>query len=151
MARALLLATLSVLLSQACFAQTPAAYDSTLAKRLGADERGMRMYTLALLTLGPRTDIPKAERDSLFRGHMDNIGRMAKAGQLVLAGPFGKNPDYSGIYIFTTPTIAETEPLLSTDPAIAGGALGYKLYGWYGSAGIMEIPALHERIQKKPF
>lgn len=132
-------------------AQEPAAYDSTLAAKVGADERGMRMYTLVLLTAGPRKDIPKAERDSLFQGHMANIGRMAKAGQLVLAGPFEENPTYAGLYVFTTPTIAETEPLLYSDPAIAGGALAYQMYEWYGSAAVMELPALHERIQRKKF
>lgn len=132
-------------------AQTPAAYDSTLAAKVGADERGMRMYTLVLLTPGPRTDIPKAERDSLFRGHMANIGRMAEAGQLVLAGPFEDNPSYAGLYVFTTPTIAETRPLLQSDPAIAGGALAVELYEWYGTAAVMELPELHKRIQKKGF
>jgi uncharacterized protein YciI len=148
--RILLLASLGLAQLVLC-AQEPIAYDSTLAAKVGADERGMRMYTLVLLTTGPRKDIPKAERDSLFQGHMANIGRMAKAGQLVLAGPFEQNPDYAGLYVFTTPTITETEPLLQTDPAIAGGALAYKMYEWYGSAGVMELPALHERIQKKKF
>lgn len=132
-------------------AQEPAAYDSTLAAKVGADERGMRMYTLVLLTPGPRTDIPTAERDSLFRGHMANIVRMAEAGQLVLAGPFEKNPSYRGLYVFTTPTIAATRPLLDSDPAIAGGALAFELYEWYGSAALMELPELHKRIQQKGF
>ncbi|MBK8580746.1 MAG: hypothetical protein IPL86_02550 [Flavobacteriales bacterium] len=129
-------------------AQEPTAYDSTLAAKVGADERGMRMYTLVLLTPGPREDMPQAERDSLFRGHMANIGRMAEAGQLVLAGPFEKNAEYAGLYVFTTPTIEETRPLLQSDPAIAGGALGVELYEWYGPAALMELPALHERLRK---
>lgn len=132
-------------------AQSPAVFDSTLAAKVGADERGMRMYTLVLLTPGERKDIPQAERDSLFRGHMANIGRMADAGQLVMAGPFEENPRYAGLYIFTTPTKAETLPLLQSDPAIAGGALAVELYEWYGSATLMEMPELHKRIQKKSF
>ncbi|MEO8066709.1 MAG: hypothetical protein ABI599_03340 [Flavobacteriales bacterium] len=148
-ARTLLLCTLMGLCGMQVHAQIPAAFDSTLAAKVGADERGMRMYTLVLLTAGTRTDIPQAERDSLFRGHMTNISRMADAGQLLLAGPFEENPSYAGIYIFTTPTIAETRPLLQTDPAIAGGALGVELFEWYGSAALMELPGLHKRIQKK--
>lgn len=151
MARIPILAVVFLCVRLTALAQTPAVYDSTLAQRLGADERGMRMYTLVLLKPGPRADIPKAERGSLFRGHMANIGRMAKVGQLVLAGPFEENPTYAGLYVFTTPTKAATEPLLHTDPAIAGGALAYEMYEWYGSAGVMEMPALHERIQEKKF
>jgi uncharacterized protein YciI len=132
-------------------AQAPMPYDSTLAAKVGADERGMRMYTLVLLTAGPRTDMPQTERDSLFRGHMANIGRMAEAGQLVLAGPFEDNPSYAGLYIFTTPTFAASRPLLQSDPAIAGGALAFEMYEWYGSAALMELPDLHKRIRKRGF
>ena len=132
-------------------AQTLAVFDSTLAAKVGADERGMRIYTLVLLTPGERTYIPQAERDSLFRGHMANIGRMADTGQLVMAGPFEENPSYAGLYIFTTPTKAETLPLLQSDPAIAGGAWAAELYEWYGSAALMQMPELHKRIQKTSF
>lgn len=66
-------------------------YDSTLARRLGADEYGMKSYVLVLLKKGPYTAKNKVESDSLFRGHMDNMNRLANEGKLVLAGPFGKN------------------------------------------------------------
>lgn len=125
------------------------AYDPALAERLGADEYGMRSYHLVLLTTGPEKDIPKAVSDSLFTGHMSNIQRLADAGKLLLAGPFGKNDKYRGLFIFTSSTREETEALLITDPAISGGALGYEIYPWYGSAAVMEIPKIHDRITKK--
>ncbi|HRH38782.1 MAG TPA: hypothetical protein PK760_10580, partial [Flavobacteriales bacterium] len=55
-------------------AQTPAAYDSTFAKKVGADDYGMRHYTFVLLTPGARKDLRPSERDSVFSGHMANIG-----------------------------------------------------------------------------
>lgn len=128
-----------------------AAYDSTLARTLGADDYGMRMYTLVLLKPGPRTELAKAARDSAFAGHMANIGRLAEEGQLFLAGPFAKNEHYSGLFVFNTRTVDSTEALLRTDPAIACGALAYEMYPWYGSAAVQQIPALHERVQKKGF
>lgn len=139
------------LFTGAVHAQSTAAFDSTLARKFGADERGMRMYSFVLLKPGTRTDIPKAERDSLFHGHMANIMRLAHEGKLVLAGPFEKNDRYSGLFIFTTTETGATEELLRTDPAVAGGALGYEIYPWYGSAAVMGIPATHERIQRKGF
>ncbi len=126
-----------------------AVYDSTLAKRLGGNENGMKMFHLVLLTNGANADLPKDVQDSLFKGHMDNIHRLADEGFLSLAGPFGKNDRYRGLFIFNTATAEETERLVKTDPAVEGGALGYEIYPWYGSAAVNEIPNIHKRITKK--
>src|SRR5688500_450617 len=62
------------------------------AKRLGADERGMRMYVLCILTTGPKdSEIQGEERKQVFAGPFANIGRLADEGKLAVAGPFGKN------------------------------------------------------------
>lgn len=129
-------------------AQEEAVYDSTLAKRLGGNENGMKMFHLVLLTSGPKADLPKTVQDSLFKGHMDNIHRLADLGLLSLAGPFGKNDRYRGLFIFNTESAQDTEELLKTDPAIEGGALGYEIYPWYGSAAVNEIPHIHKKISK---
>jgi hypothetical protein len=64
------------------------AYDAALAKRLGADERGMHRYVLVILKTGP-TRVPDGEaRKAMFAGHFANMKRLSKAGKLVLAGPF---------------------------------------------------------------
>lgn len=75
-------------MGKSAIAQEVVAYDSVLAKRLGADERGMRKYVLAILKTGPYTPASPKEKDSLFQGHFANIERLAKAGQLSVAGPF---------------------------------------------------------------
>jgi len=38
--------------------------------------------------------------------HLENIGRMAEAGRLVLAGPFFGDGDLKAIYIFNLQTIS---------------------------------------------
>jgi uncharacterized protein YciI len=127
----------------------PPAYDEALAKRLGADERGMKNYVLVMLKTGPKADIPKEERSKLFAGHMANIGRLAADGSLVVAGPMAQNDrNYEGIFIFNVKTIKEAEALLATDPAVAGGALAFEAYGLYSSAALQEIAAIHTRINK---
>lgn len=128
---------------------TPPSYDEALAKRLGADERGMKSYVLVILKTGPRADIPKEERSKLFAGHMANIGRLASEGTLIVAGPMAPNDrHYEGIFIFNVKTIKEAEALLATDPAVAGGALAFEAYGWYSSAALQETVAIHARIDK---
>lgn len=144
---------LFVLLSSVSYAQkdTP-TYDSILAKKLGADERGMKKYVFCILKTGPANITDKVQRDSLFAGHMKNIGRLADEGKLALAGPFMKNDrQYRGIYIFNVATIQEAEELTQTDPAIKAGIFITELTEWYGSAALMETPELHKKLQKKSF
>ena len=52
-------------------------YDVRLAKKLGADEYGMKSYVLVILKTGTNTTTDKQTLDSLFRGHMDNIQRLS--------------------------------------------------------------------------
>jgi uncharacterized protein YciI len=80
---------------------------------------------------------------------MANIGRLASSGRLIVAGPMTPNDrHYEGIFVFDVKTVKEAEALLATDPAVAGGALAYDAYGWYSSAALMEVTAIHHRIDK---
>lgn len=59
---------------------TSTAYDSTLARKLNADEYGMKKYVMVFLKTGSATDVPKSKSDSAFAGHMQNINRLAESG-----------------------------------------------------------------------
>ena len=125
-------------------------YDDKLAKKLGADERGMKMYVLCILKTGPKdTEVKGKERDDIFAGHFANIGKLAEEGKLVVAGPFGKNDkSYRGLYIFNVTTIEEAEKLVVLDPAVKAGVFVPDLTLWYGSAAIMVVSETHNKIQK---
>jgi len=140
---------LFILFGATAFAQKP-VYDSILAKKLGADERGMKKYVFCILKTGPANITDKAKKDSLFAGHMKNIGRLADEGKLAVAGPFMKNErQYRGIYIFNVATLKEAEELTLTDPAIKAGVFVVELTEWYGSAALMQTPELHKKLEKK--
>jgi uncharacterized protein YciI len=124
-------------------------YDSVLAKKLGADEYGMKQYILVILKSGTNTTTDKTVRDSLFQGHLANIGRLADHGDLVLAGPLGKNDNnYRGIFVLNAKTTDEAKRLLETDPVIKAKLLEPDLYVWYGSAAIGETLEIHKKIEK---
>jgi uncharacterized protein YciI len=124
-------------------------YDSVLAKKLGADNNGMKGYILVLLKTGLNNTTNKLFIDSCFAGHMQNMGVMVKAGKLVVAGPLGKNDKtYRGIFILNLTNIAEAEKLLQTDPAIHSGLLAAALYNWYGSAALSEYLPFAEKVSK---
>ena len=125
-------------------------FDSLLAAKYDADDYGMKKYVLAFLKTGPNRDLPTEEANKLQAAHMENIGRMAEEGDLIVAGPFYNNNDESlkGIYVFNVESIEEAKALTNTDPAIQAGSLVMELYHWYSSAALMGVNEVHEKISK---
>lgn len=124
-------------------------YNKTLADSLGADEYGMKQYVLVILKTGSNKIEDKQKVDSLFRGHMGNINRLATAGKLVVAGPLKKNDKaYRGIFILNVKTIEEANSLLDTDPAIKEKLLEAETFIWYGSAALPMYLPNHEKVEK---
>lgn len=126
------------------------AFDPELAKKLGADERGMKMYVLCILQTGPKdAEVKGDERKEVFAGHFANIARLSDEGKLAVAGPFGKNDkSYRGLYIFNVATLEEAEKLVILDPAVKAGVFVPNLTLWYGSAALMVVPETHRKLEK---
>ncbi|MFW5708378.1 MAG: DUF6265 family protein [Bacteroidota bacterium] len=125
-------------------------YDAHLAQQLGADDYGMKSYILVLLKTGPNTSTDTELISQSFRGHLDNIHRLAEEGKLVVAGPLGKNKNnYRGIYIFDITSAKQAEEMLQTDPAIKEGFLDAEIYTWYGSAALPVYLDYSEKIWKQ--
>ena len=125
-------------------------YNVELAKKLGADERGMRMYVMCILKTGPKDgEIKGQERQDIFAGHFANINKLAEEGKLAVAGPFEKNDrTYRGLYIFSVSTIEEAEKLVVLDPAVKAGVFVPEMTLWYGSASLMATPEIHKTLEK---
>ncbi|KAA3640718.1 MAG: hypothetical protein DWQ02_01640, partial [Bacteroidetes bacterium] len=123
-------------------------FDQELATRLGADDYGMKKYVMAFLKSGPNRSQDSLEASRLQRAHLDNISRMAEAGQLLVAGPFLDDGEIRGIYIFNG-TMEEARKLTETDPAIKAGRLEMELRPWYGPASLGMTKEISEKITKK--
>lgn len=131
--------------------QAASNYDAELAERLGADPYGMRTYVLAILKTGPNDDsITGEQRQQVFQGHFANMGRLAKEGKLVLAGPFGENDQaFRGLFVLAVTGIEEARALAQSDPAIEAGVFVVEYLPWYGSAALMQVNEIHSRIAEK--
>ncbi len=156
MSRKLLMLLGSTLLfaMQPAGAQTKAAepapqYDAELAKSLGADERGMRSYVLVILKTGPKNIDDKAERAKIFQGHFANMERLAAEKRLAVAGPLDGKEGRRGIFVIATPDIEEAKRYVSTDPVIISGLMEAEYHKLYGSAALMMVNEVHNKIQKK--
>jgi uncharacterized protein YciI len=62
-----------------------------------------------------KAELPKEELDKLMKAHLDNIGRLAKEGKLVAAGPFDGG---GGIFVFKSNSKEEVGGWLQSDPAV---------------------------------
>lgn len=93
----------------------------------------MKQYYFVMLTKGERRHeiSDTAVINEIQRGHMANINRLAEMGKIVVAGPFGDNGNWRGIFIFDCPTEDEVKELLNTDPAIKAGRLAYEIHPWW--------------------
>ena len=132
--------------------QTAAAtYDAELAKRLGADDYGMRSYVLVVLKTGPNRLPEGPERDEMFRGHFANMKRLSEEGRLVLAGPFDGVDGWRGLFVFAVKDIEEARQLAASDPVLARGEMVAEYHRYYGSAALMLVREMHEKLAKKGF
>lgn len=131
-------------------AQSPNAnYDSVLAKKLNANSNGMKRYYLVILKTGPVTIPDKTKLDSIFSGHMKNIGELASKNKLAVAGPLGKNDkSYRGIFILNTESKDEAEKLVESDPAVQAKVLAAEYYPLFASAALMQTLEIHKKIVK---
>lgn len=148
--RTLLIA--SLLISIFSFAQEKKAekpkFNQEMATSLGADQYGMKPYTIVMLTTGPAKIEDKAKMGTLMKGHMENIGKLADEGKIIVAGPFlEKNKEnYRGMFIFNTKSKEEAEQWVKTDPAVQAGVFSYEIFPWYGSAALPLYLKHHQEI-----
>lgn len=149
--RLLTLLLLLLIFSSAFGQQENTELDTALVRQTGADKYGMRTYVMAFLKAGPNRNLPPEKAAELQKAHLDNIGRMAKSGKLLLAGPFLDQGELRGIYIFNVPTIDEARALTMTDPAIQAGSLVMELKPWYGSAALVLLNDMHKKLQATDF
>lgn len=133
------------------YTQKSSGYNQKLADSLGADQYGMKPYVIIMLTTGTAKIDDKEKKAELMKGHMENIGKLAKEGKVTVAGPFfEKNQrDYRGMLIFNTKSKEEAESWVKTDPAVAAGVFNYEVFPWYGSAALPLYLKHHDEIAKE--
>lgn len=130
--------------------QINSKYDAELAKKVGANEMGMRSYVLVLLKSSGKPVPEGKERDEMFAGHFANMKKHAAAGKLVLAGPLDGVDGMRGLFVFAVDNIDEAKKLTETDPVIVKGEMVAHYHKYYGNAGIMLLNEMYERIAKNP-
>lgn len=96
-------------------------------------EEQIKQYWFVMLLKGPNRNQDSATAAKIQEGHMANINRLYYDGRIKVAGPFGDDGNWLGIFIFDSPSKEEVEKDLNTDPAISSGRLYYDIRPWYTS------------------
>lgn len=93
----------------------------------------LKQYYFVMLKKGPNRGTIKdsAAINKLQTAHLDNINRLAKEGKIIVAGPFGDDGDWRGIFIFDSKNEADVIADLRSDPMIANGWLAYEIHPWW--------------------
>jgi uncharacterized protein len=107
-----------------CAAQTKAA-----AKPKPEDQ--IKQYWFVMLIKGANRTQDSATAAKIQEGHMANINKLYYDGKIKVAGPFGDDGNWRGIFIFDAATKEDVESLLNTDPAVSSGRLSYDIHPWY--------------------
>jgi uncharacterized protein len=116
--------------------KAPATATQEAPKKQGEmDMSQMKTYYMALLKKGPYQPTDTAEVNSIQRGHMAHIRKMAADGKLVMAGPFLDNGELRGIFIFDVTSMEEAQALTAADPAVKAGKLIMELHPWMTQRG----------------
>lgn len=92
---------------------------------------GIRQYWFVMLKRGHNRTQDSATAAKIQEAHLANIQRLYEAGKLKVAGPFGDEGDWRGIFIFDCATKEEVESLLKSDEAISSGRLTYEIKPWF--------------------
>ncbi len=122
-------------------AQQKKAVKPTQKKQSTNLENQVRQYFFVMLIKGPNRDHDSATSANIQDGHMANINRLYYEGKIKVAGPFGDDGNWRGIFIFDCASKEEVEALLKTDPAIESGRLSYEVHPWWTSPTGSFVPA----------
>ena len=80
---------------------------------------------------------------------MANIRRLASEGKLALAGPLDGVDGWRGLFVLATPDIATAKTYVATDPVIIHGEMVAEYHEFYGSAGLMMMNEIYQKISKE--
>jgi len=117
----------------------------------GADPPpNMERYTLVLLRRPASGGAKVADPEGLQRQHIGHLQAMARAGKLVVAGPFDDqtDPRMRGMCLYRA-SLEEARRLAREDPAVKAGWLEVDAFSWWVEKGAMTFPIAEAMAQQK--
>jgi len=117
-----------------------------------APERQDRSYIFSYLVLDHPEKLSSEEMNTAMQGHFSNMGVMAEAGDLLIAGPLAEpriDPSYRGIFVFSTDDIESGKALFATDPGVKAGVFKPELYVITCDEPLGELTRLEKEYEQR--
>jgi uncharacterized protein YciI len=112
-------------------AQAPEPREYTMVTN-GGDTTVMKRYVMCIYLRGSNAaKFAANELADLQKAHLNHIDSLAKAGAVLVAGPFGDNGDKRGILILDAADIESARLWVDADPMVKAGRLAYELHPWW--------------------
>ncbi|MEL6674706.1 MAG: serine hydrolase [Bacteroidota bacterium] len=110
---------------------------SGVSKKLAGE---MSTYYMVFLFAGDKAhDYSAEELAEIQAAHLANIRKLARAGKMLLAGPFLDNGEMRGIFIIKAASLEEAKAFTETDPAVKAGRLRMEVKPWYGPVSLEDL------------
>ena len=109
--------------------------DSSITKTDTVQYGPMKAYWMVFLYSGPNRNHDSTSAAKIQELHIANIGRLAKEGKIVMAGPMGDKTDLRGIFIMDCKDSLEAVDLVRSDTAIKTGRLKFEIHPWWTATG----------------
>jgi uncharacterized protein YciI len=110
--------------------QTPEPREFTMVTN--GDTTVMKRYVMCIYLRGSNAaKFAANELADLQKAHLNHIDSLAKAGAVLVAGPFGDNGEKRGILILDAADIESARPWVDADPMVKAGRLAYELHPWW--------------------
>jgi len=111
-----------------------------------------RSYIFSYLVLDAPEKLNPEQSQQAMAGHFENMGKLAEAGDLLIAGPLAEpriDPTYRGIFVLATGDIAEGRQLVETDPGIKAGLFKPELYRITCDEPLKELTRLEKEYEAR--
>jgi uncharacterized protein YciI len=125
---------------------------AVFAQERSADRSIVDTYVWIFLVTGPEdaniTDA--AQRAEIFKGHFENMGRLAEEGSLVLAGPLGEpksDPLHRGVLVLDVPSVEKARELAATDPGVKSGVFTFRAFSFTTSFPLRKLLELEKKAK----
>jgi uncharacterized protein YciI len=106
-------------------------------------------YCFGYLNAHPdRKEIPDAEAQEIQKAHLQHLGKMAAAGQLLAAGPLATPGGARGLLVFRCDSAEQARQWAEQDPAVVNLRLAVEIYRWQGT-GVWGEP-LASKVKADP-
>lgn len=109
-------------------------------------------YIFSYLVLDAPEKLSEEEMGTAMEGHFANMGTMAEAGDLLIAGPLADpriDETYRGIFVFSTGDIEKGKSLFASDPSVNAGVFKPEMYVITCDEPLSELTRLEEEYEQR--